>query len=62
MDVIVWTESEERQRWWRQVMGLASASERGPGIEAAELITNGWSMTSRMRSPVVRSIDGVTAA
>ncbi|MCZ4618395.1 hypothetical protein [Rhodococcus qingshengii] len=62
MDVIVWAESEERQRWWRQVMGLAPASERGPGIEAAELITSGSSRTSRRPVSAVRSIPGVTAA
>ncbi len=62
MDVIVWAESEERQWWWRQVMGLAPASERGPGIAAAELIASGSSTTSRMRVSAVRSIHGVTAA
>lgn len=58
MDVIVWTESEEREQWWRQVMGLVPASERGPGIAAAELIASG---SSRMRVSV-RSIHSVTAA
>lgn len=35
MDVIVWAESEERERWWRQVMGLALAIER---FEAEERV------------------------
>jgi hypothetical protein len=58
MDVIVWAESEERERWWRQVMGLALAIER---FEAEEPIARGLSATSRMRVSV-RSIHGVTAA
>lgn len=62
MDVIVWAESEERERWWRQVVGLASASERDPGTEATEPITSGPSTTSRMRVSAVRPIHGVTAA
>ena len=43
MDVIVWAESEERERWWRQVMGVVPAGERGVGIEAGELTTSGFS-------------------
>ena len=62
MDVIVWAESEERERWWRQVMGVAPAGERGAGIEAGELTTRGLSAAPRMRESAVRSIQGVTAA
>lgn len=62
MDVIVWAESEERERWWRQVMGVAPAGERGVGIEAGELTTSGFSGASRRRGSAVRSIQGVTAA
>lgn len=62
MDVIMWTESEERERWWRQVMGVAPAGERGVDIEAGELTTSGFSAPSRMRESVVRPIRGVIAA
>ncbi|WP_336874002.1 hypothetical protein [Rhodococcus qingshengii] len=62
MDVIVWAESEERERWWRQVMGLAPAGERGVRREAEKLATSGFSPTSRVRVSTVRSIRGVTAA
>ncbi|MFF2059950.1 hypothetical protein [Rhodococcus qingshengii] len=62
MDVIVWAESEERERWWRQVVGVAPAGERGTGIEAGELTAGGLSAAPRMRGSAVRSIRGVTAA
>lgn len=62
MDVIVWTESEDRERWWRQVMGVAPAGERGVGSEAGELTTSGFSVASSMCESAVRSIQGVTAA
>jgi len=62
MDVIVWAESEERERWWRQVMGVVPAGERGVGIEGGELTPSGFSAPSRMRESAVRSIQGVTAA
>ncbi|MBT2275366.1 hypothetical protein [Rhodococcus qingshengii] len=60
MDVIVWAESEERERWWRQVMGVAPADERGVGVAAGEL--TGFSGASRMRESAVRSIQGAAAA
>ena len=62
MDVIVWAESEERERWWRQVMGVVPAGERGAGIEAGELTPSGFSAAPRMRESSVRSIQGVAAA
>lgn len=62
MDVIVWAESEERERWWRQGMGVAPAGERGVGIEAGELTTSGFSGAPRMRGSAVRSVQGVSAA
>ena len=64
MDVIVWAESEEREQWWRQVMGLglAPVSARGVRVEAEALTTSGFSPTSRVRVSTVRSIHGVTAA
>lgn len=62
MDVIVWAESEERERWWRQVMGVVPACERGVGIEAGELATSGFSAAPRIRGSAVRSVQGVTAA
>ncbi|ANQ75698.1 MULTISPECIES: hypothetical protein [Rhodococcus] len=62
MDVIVWAESEERERWWREVMGVAPASERDAIAEAEEPTGSGFSTTSRMRVSAARSIQGVTAA
>ena len=62
MDVIVWAESEERRRWWRQVMGVAPASEHGEGVEAAERTTRGLSAMARMRVSAVRSSQGPSAA
>lgn len=62
MDVIVWAESEERERWWRQVMGVASAGERGAGIDAGALTTSGFLAASRMRESAVRSSQGLSAA
>ncbi|MBT2269684.1 MULTISPECIES: hypothetical protein [Rhodococcus erythropolis group] len=62
MDVIVWAESEERERWWRQVMGVAPVDGRGPVIEDGELTASDFSAASRMRESAVRSIRGVTAA
>ena len=61
MDVIVWAESEERERWWRQVVGLAPTSEHGVAADAGEPAAHGLSATSRMRVSV-RSFHGVTAA
>ncbi|MBS3694119.1 hypothetical protein [Rhodococcus qingshengii] len=61
MDVIVWAESEERERWWRQVVGLAPTCEHGVAADVGELAARGLSATSRMRVSV-RSFHGVTAA
>ncbi|UKO89772.1 hypothetical protein [Rhodococcus erythropolis] len=58
MDVIVWAESEERERWWREVMGVAPAVP----TEADELTARELSATSRMRVAAVRSIPGAAAA
>ncbi|MBT2273609.1 hypothetical protein [Rhodococcus qingshengii] len=62
MDVIVWAESEERERWWREVMGVAPAGERGVPTEADELTARGLSAPSRMRVAAVPSIQGAAAA
>ncbi|WP_336883093.1 hypothetical protein [Rhodococcus globerulus] len=62
MDVIVWAESEERERWWREVMGVEPVGEPGVGGETGELTTSGFSVASRMRESAVRSIRGVSAA
>lgn len=61
MDVIVWAESEERERWWRHVMGVAHTGEHGVAADAGELAARGLSATSRMRVSV-QSLHGVTAA
>jgi len=58
MDVIVWAESEERERWWREVMDVAPAG----GEKAGELTASGFSATSKLRVAAVRSIRGETAA
>ena len=59
MDVIVWAESEERERWWREVMGVAPAAP----TEADELIARGLSAPSRVRvAAAVRSIQCAAAA
>lgn len=28
MDVVVWTESEEREKWWREIVGIDTAGDR----------------------------------
>lgn len=62
MDVVVWAESEERERWWRQVMGVGPVGERDVGMEARKWTTSGFSAMPRTRESVVRSISAVAAA
>ncbi|MBT1258535.1 hypothetical protein KHP11_29195 [Rhodococcus erythropolis] len=37
VDVVVWTESEERERWWRQFEGIAPSGDRCVARDVGEL-------------------------
>jgi len=37
VDVVVWTESEERERWWREIVGIAPPGERCVARDLGEL-------------------------
>ena len=38
VDVVVWTESEERERWWREIVGIAPSGDRRVAREVGDLL------------------------
>lgn len=37
VDVVVWTESEERERWWREIVGITPSGDRCAARDVGEL-------------------------
>lgn len=60
MDVVVWTESEERERWWREVVGITVAGDRCMATDVGELPM--LSTNSNRSGLVPASLGAVTAA
>ncbi|KAB2582645.1 hypothetical protein BS297_24680 [Rhodococcus erythropolis] len=60
MDVVVWAESEERERWWREIVGITTAGDRcvtTDGGEAPRL-----ELTSTGSGSALSALRGMTAA
>lgn len=41
MDVVIWTEPEERQAWWREVLGICADARSCMAPEVGELPLSG---------------------
>ena len=62
MDVVVWTESEERERWWREIVGIAPSGDRRVGRDVGELPRAKVSAASVRSESMSAALRGVTAA
>ncbi|MDV8009209.1 hypothetical protein [Rhodococcus sp. IEGM 1318] len=61
MDVVVWQESEERERWWREIVGITTTGDRCATTVAGEQPRT-LSVTPRRRDSAPASLHAVTAA
>jgi hypothetical protein len=61
MDVVVWTESEERQAWWREVLGICADARSCMAGEMGELPLSGAQpareSSLRACAPIRRRVD-----
>lgn len=62
MDVVVWTESEERERWWRAVVGIATAGDRCVATDVVEVPRRARSVTPRTHASGPSSLHAANAA
>lgn len=61
VDVVMWRESEERERWWRQIMGIAPSGDRFVARDIGELPRAKVSAASARREWIT-ALRTVTAA
>ncbi|MDJ0105353.1 hypothetical protein QM646_02980 [Rhodococcus erythropolis] len=62
VDVVVWTESEERERWWREIVGIAPSGDRCVARDVGELPRAKVCAASARRESLPTALRGVTAA
>lgn len=62
VDVVVWTESEDRERWWREILGIGSTGSRCLARNVGELPRAKISTASAMSESTPTALRGVTAA
>jgi len=62
VDVVVWTESEERERWWREMVGIAPSGDRCVARDVGEQSRAKISTASARRESTPTALRGVTAA
>lgn len=62
MDVVVWTESEERERWWREIVGTSTIRNHCVPPDGGELPRPNLSTTSKRSESVATHLRAVAAA
>lgn len=62
VDVAVWTESEERQTWWREIVGIAPSEDRSVARDVEEQPRAKDSTAATRRESKPTAFRGVTAA
>lgn len=62
MDVVVWTESEERERWWREIVGIATPGDRCVATDIGEVPRRTRSVTPRTHASGSSSLHAANAA
>lgn len=62
MDVVVWTESEERERWWREIVGIAPAGDRCGAMDVGESAQRNLVQVSRRCDEAPSPLQAVSAA
>lgn len=62
MDVVVWTESEERERWWRAIVGYATVGDRCVATDVGEVPRRTRSVTPRAHASGSSSLHAASAA
>lgn len=62
VDVVEWTESEEREMWWREIVGIAPSGDHCMAREAGELPRAKVSAASARSESTPTALRGVTAA
>jgi hypothetical protein len=62
MDVVVWTESEERERWWREIVGISTTRSHCVPPDVGELPRPNLSTISKRSESVATHLRAVAAA
>lgn len=62
VDVAVWAESEEREKWWREIVGIAPSEDRRVARDVGELLCDKNSTASARGESKPTALRGMTAA
>lgn len=62
VDVVVWTECEEREKWWREIVGIAPSGYHCVASDVGELPRAKLSAASTRSESLPAALRDVTAA